>query len=373
MVKKKSTRKAAKSAREKGGAMKSTLAGKAKLTVEFVKPQVIRLKLEPQIINIKLDAGKKHEKPLLWNALGESSLIVTLITAIFFMIGWTYESNWYGYFNIDPSQVNTPIPQILIRGLPTVLVAVLIILVSIFCFPFVVFAFNLSKEKAQKDKWWVIFVVSLVLMLVLSSYFLYKAGNTFASLPSLPEAGAVTATAVVLVVFGMRETLLTYLQLGLGRLKKFKLFALLSESINEVKHIEIKNDGWIVIGSSIYILVLLLISASSALRDAAHGQKGIGSEKMQEVFLVSPKALSYMNDLESAFCLETNDCYYGPLGLIAENDNYFFLTKLNSGQAILSRSLGLYKIPRADSSGYYTIIPASITLPTPSFSYCYSS
>jgi hypothetical protein len=354
---------------KKSSKPKSTRGKKSKYVSDIqraagtTKPEVIRWKLVPEVIQIEQEE-KKDNPPPLWNFLGESSIAVTVATAILFMVGWTYESNWYAYFNISTSQVSLPIPQVLIRSLPTILVALLIILISIFLFPLVAMALNISAKSMDEKRWWVIFTVALTGMFLFSFYVLYKVGNNFASLPSLPEAIAVIGAGTVYLIFVSRGIWLVFVRWVFGILSKIWPFTLINFSINEVRHVEIRSEGWIAIGSAIYILALLLISSSLALRDATLGQKGIGLEKIQKVLLVSPKGLSFTNDMDLSYCIENNGCIYGPFSFIAENENTFFLAKWTMNQSTFPRNLGLYKIPRSDTDGSYAIVPASITLPT---------
>ena len=162
---------------------KSKRVSDVQRTVESAKPKTIRLKLVPQVIEIEQEEKKDNPRPL-WNFLGESSIAVTIATAVLYMVGWTYESNWYAYFNISTSQVSLPIPQVLIRSLPTILVALLIILLSIFLFPLVTMALNISAQTIEENRWWVIFTVSLTGMFLFSFYVLYRWVTTLRRFPA---------------------------------------------------------------------------------------------------------------------------------------------------------------------------------------------
>jgi hypothetical protein len=60
-----------------------------------------------------------------------SAVIVFLATAIIYLEGWIYASSWYGFFNIDVSQIVLPPPTILIDGIPAIAVALFVLGLSI--------------------------------------------------------------------------------------------------------------------------------------------------------------------------------------------------------------------------------------------------
>lgn len=321
-----------------------------------------------------------------WNVMGFVSVAITLIsTSFFFLIGWSYESNWYSYFGINSSEINIPVPQVLIRSVPIVIGALISLLLSYLFISLLIFVLEslktfenkvVTKKRSniiviwltnfwanltgfwlsKENKLWLVLFASLALNLGFSySIFPFSIpGNYFAMVHDLPFEGLLST-----VPFGFIVFVIVYLAFQIMFSQPFQAITIDSFFGGNSK------ITFIVVFGIVYLFSILFISSSISLLDAASGRKGISDiGKIQRVYLVSHKALSMMGDLEISRCVDENICIYGPFGLIAETDNSFFLAKSSTQQADFSRNPWLYIMPRNDLNGSFSIVPESVSIPT---------
>jgi hypothetical protein len=96
------------------------------------------------------------------------------------------------------------------------------------------------------------------------------------------------------------------------------------------------------------------LSAAYGVYDARSGRKRVGGY-VQNVFLVSPKRLGIIQDLE--YSCDENSCTYGPLGMVAESAQAYYMIVWNDDE--IPYHPGLFLFPRNDQNEPYVVIPAS--------------
>lgn len=298
-----------------------------------------------------------------WTILGESSIVLTLITAVLFMIGWAYESNWYTYFGVSTAQVDIPLPQILIRSLPIIVTSLFItfivyVLVSLYVKLREIFSW---PEISAQSKLRLVstFTPLFIYLYSLSQFPFSSPGNPFKMIRELPNEGIYASVVAVFLILAVLITGILNLVPGLLMLKPIvNLFISSLDTISQ--------PVWVSVVGGINLITILFMSASIASSDAAFGKKGLAEVGIiQRVYLVSPKLLNFTNEFDLSTCYEKT-CFYGPLGLVAENSNSFFLIQLNIQHTKFPRNPGIYEIPRSDQEGSFYVVPASksILLPT---------
>jgi hypothetical protein len=110
----------------------------------------------------------------------------------------------------------------------------------------------------------------------------------------------------------------------------------------------------------LFLLTTLAIAASQAVSNASRGAK-LAASYIPKVFLISPKRLPSLQTLNES-CNEEDTCQYGPFGLIAENDQAFFMVEWKENN--IPFHPGLFIFPRDDKDGAYLIIPGLSTIST---------
>lgn len=63
-----------------------------------------------------------------------ATILLTISAAIFYFAGWVYEAYWYSFFGINLTQINIPLQQIMIEGLPGIIIIAFSSLIAIFFF-----------------------------------------------------------------------------------------------------------------------------------------------------------------------------------------------------------------------------------------------
>lgn len=70
-----------------------------------------------------------------WDVIGLTSVAITIAgAATFYIAGWFYEAHWYGYYGIEVSQIELVPYQIMVQGVPGILLLVLSISLSLAMF-----------------------------------------------------------------------------------------------------------------------------------------------------------------------------------------------------------------------------------------------
>lgn len=352
-----------------------------------VKPQVVKVEFAPpppQVIELKPEK-KIKDGPFNWDTIEKSSLIITFATAILYLIGWSYELNWYRYFGISLSQVSLSIPQVLLRSLLTISTTFLLIFLVNLFYAFIRwlsylgdYALALAKllrasrmetirksndtqnkdeaeifsfeQRLAKNKW--LLIISGVFILTLYSIFNNPYRYALNSINGWTSAIPPQIGVGVFILVGW--TIFSTPQLVDGAST-----AAPKSFISFVKSKQI----WATTLSIVYLIFIIVMAGSMAWSDAAVGKKDVILEDVPKVVLVGPKILKYMPGIEK-HCDENGNCIYGLFGLIAENNNLYFLVKLTADQTGFDRNSGLYIIPNDGQSGTYFIMPDSLPIPT---------
>jgi hypothetical protein len=118
------------------------------------------------------------------------------------------------------------------------------------------------------------------------------------------------------------------------------------------------NKWFVMVIIPLGLIFTMSLSAMIATSQASLGRKIIG-KPVQRVFLVAPRLLSSIKELERT-CDVENNCVYGPFGFVAETPTSFYLIKWRQQEKQRFQQVpGLYIMPRNDLSGAYYIIPAT--------------
>jgi hypothetical protein len=68
------------------------------------------------------ERGEKNKSTLEWDVIGLTSVTIAIIgAATLYAVGWMYESRWYSYYGIEPSQLNLAPNQVSIQSIPGLL------------------------------------------------------------------------------------------------------------------------------------------------------------------------------------------------------------------------------------------------------------
>jgi len=345
-----------------------------------------------------------------WKGLGDllPPLAPLIGTAILYMIGWVYVSNWYSFFGVNISQLNISIPQVIIQCITPITITFITIVLGGILF----YILSRFLSFARENQWWFVFGVSelLILGLVLYLYPLQlqqKLNRIFSVIIItllvgvvlyylLRKISSLVPKKLRWLVFGVSVSfilwLLFYFTGGLtvpGYAAATFVIALFLfpdafiflelnlESVQRVIGIDSFINSFPEINTNIkatifgffYLFTLLLLSTRLAFQLAGIGKTGVlETNNIQRVYLVGPKLLDFVPDLEK-YCGTQESCIYGPFGLIAENDKSYFLIKwdINALQQTTSftQNAGLFIIPRNNNNGSYSIMPESISIPSP--------
>lgn len=364
-------------------------------------------------------------KSIKWDIVGLFSAVIPLSgTVILFLLGWDYESNWYSYFGMNIDQVNVSLQQVMLHGVPAILYTLYYLSGSMVIF-FIIRAFGTFSRNVgvasdrllapmikpfTRNEWGIIFIGSLMLMelsvvlyfgLLFSNFQLFarlrSASNFLIDSKLIPSEGnylGIGLAGILLSLFmlfylkmilemnsttrSIKILILRFLRKfgkGMGRYGKDTK----KEDIDELpKPLFLKELGvfsnvnkwvWISLFCFIYFLHMMSISASIAYSDATGGKMGFG-RFIPEVFILTPRRLSALSDLEKS-CDAKENCIYGPFGLIFDDQNSFYLVKWNEiAPGVFPVNPGLYIVPRSEPDGAYMIMPAQIltksALPTSS-------
>jgi hypothetical protein len=360
------------------------------------KPQVVKVEFapfSPQVIEQKKDKRTQQTveptepQQTNWNVVGIFSALFPLIgTGILFMMGWAYEVNWYGYFGVNASQVNSPAQSILIQSIPALIIFLsdfFFAIISYFLGASIYTYFNRiirkgitknksfiannpdgSQESYFKIKNWLF--VGLLTEIYLLFYLYTYYPEIFLAFPFgtlgkpyeisylmylfLYGALAFMVTLFFYIIFF--AIIFIFVSVFLFIKRKF------SEAVSGEKLTFAKPQSiiWYFCTSVVIVMTLIALSASFGISDASAGYRGSGRWEIQKVLIISPAKLILANSKLSLGCNDAN-CTYGPFGLIGENDHAYILIEWQKDQdGKFLRQPGLFIVPRSDSN---YLIPAS--------------
>ena len=95
-----------------------------------IEPVLIQ---EPQ--EIAVHSIEKDNSPFRfwnWDVVGLTSVAVTIVgAAIFYVAGWVYEANWYGFYSIEVSQIGLVPNQVMLQGFPGIFLVLIGLILSV--------------------------------------------------------------------------------------------------------------------------------------------------------------------------------------------------------------------------------------------------
>ena len=350
---------------------KGKAAPKKRATKKMEEPKPVdEVQLAVEQVTEEKPSGGDESSDSLLGILGLSSASSVIITAILFLIGWSYISNWYGYFGIQTEETNTSIQQVLMYSMPAIAYAIFTLFASVCLLIAFIMASKLSVQQDPKPftatDWLNAVIISMILLLLLGlriAFTTFEAPNKLSRLMTISYEGRYLSAIGygLLVALGLVISILVVSFLSAPKDMKQKI-GILTSDISQLKNFppfvffsRTKRTAWILLVAFFYVLVMLYTSASIAFSNASNGIKGVGV-RIQKVLYVSPRSLAAIKDFELS-CDENTNCVYGPFGLIVENDNSFFLVQWKTDGSF-PRDSGLYILPHNDSNGASYIVPA---------------
>lgn len=305
----------------------------------------------------KINAPAQATQPQLgfnWVGFVSSSALFSLfLTAIIFMIGWSYVTNWYAYFGISAENIDASLQQVLIYSVEPIVTTLLFFALGCFLFPIFIAIRGQELNLLESDSWFAIIMISIGLALGFEIYFwVSQKPKGFSSLNE-----NIYLISLVLSVFYILLIYPFYLTINNLRVSISKLFKnssnVFPDSNKNLKLLAksplFSNLKWIIL-SIITFVTLLSLAATLGASDAEAGRRGSGGV-VQRVYLISSNPINAIQNLKVQ-CSAT--CSYGPLGLIAENDNAFYVANWNQKNGLDSNS---YIIPRENQNESYFIVP----------------
>jgi hypothetical protein len=273
--------------------------------------------------------GKQETNPKeIWNTIG---LITAGVGAAFFyLVGWTYISNWYSFFGISIYQIDLPTYHILVNSVPLILLPLVSFIIAVIIDH--IFG-KLRKEGTNSFNIRRVMGIYLFLILIIIVSYIIRSclNNPSFSIKNIPEE---------LYWFGT---------------------VILFTSILFFKRGENKpsngNDRTIVVS---FIAICILISSVSiaalaGIADAAVGRQG--SWQIPQAYITSSDSIPVLNDYPNDSAPSgTNK--YGPFGLIEENDHTIYLVPWRKqGMEYFTPLPRLFILPRNESTILYISTP----------------
>jgi len=290
--------------------------------------------------------SKKENNPLksLWSIIGFSSIV----TAILFMIGWAYVSNWYAYFGVSMGEVSVPPQQILISSTGSLLYLVLYAITAYFLYYTI--GRKLGGKKFYEFNWRLFLIIFLSIGVLFVSLYIFII-PTIESSGNLLEDNNRLIKAIPAEVYYLYLAIIGVIGLTMALRYAKKTPVAISDEYN--------SAYWMLGTAVISILIAMVSSAMNGIFFAAYGVRGFGVG-VEKVYLASPMQVDVLKDAEK-ICDTNNNCVYGPFGLITVDNKTIFLAKWEAQKdVIFLRGAGLYRIPHNDT---YLLIPASSQLP----------
>jgi hypothetical protein len=305
-----------------------------------------------------------------------------LATTIIYFDGWVYASSWYGFFNIDMTQIILPTPVLLIDGIPTLAVALIVFILSIFTTMVIKYFFQRSKLSRYDIPLLafmsvVFFTISIFLLqrylypiILLETYVIngvtkYK----FGAVQNSNVTGLVFTNDVIYAV---------------------SIFALLLLMVLIIAQIIVKRNGaqlphshrkgllliyqqlrrlsqWWQIGGAILLLVYLfmpmVLSSEIGRIDALRGRHLMsGSHLLPSVEIQSDSPFPALQKVENKSAVP-GEYDYGPLLLVYTDSNNYYLADNIPGQTYYD-SPNTYYVQRASNFHVVFIVKSKVSLTT---------
>jgi hypothetical protein len=286
----------------------------------------------------------------IWNILGFITAGVPLLAAAFFyLVGWTYISNWYGFFRISIYQIDVPTHHILVNSVSLILISIMAFLFAVTIDHIILVietprknrknkkqnngSTNKRDKKIQSFNLRRVMVIYILPIIILLGYYLYNCYRHISS-------------------FGFwdyPEELLWFITV------------ILSTIIFYIKNLEQTNNSKYasMINGSVIAISILISSVSLAavdgIADAAEGRQG--AWRIPQVHITSKDTVPVLDAFKEN--CDSNGAYkYGTFGLVAENDQTIFLVPwLNKNESYFSPSSELFILQRSEQTTLYIHVP----------------
>lgn len=326
------------------------------------------------------------------------TVALTISAAVFYIAGWIYEAHWYGFFGINITQINIPLQQIMIEGLPGIFIIAISLLVANVIFSIrrmnkkndpknldvlrtILIAYSISigfilsigiyNRKFLNPLPLEIIISSAGLVIVFFILILLQLirNNRMASIlkasseitPVLLNLGIMNIMVGGLISASIPQSLLSEIM----KTPKFK--ALIKKSFNRAEPIVIAiiNAWRIWIGLVILFFVFLSLTTSAILGrvDAHYGKRFMmGGWKMNETYIYSSKPNLPLP--HSSNPSADKGYTYGPFGLIANDEQAYYLVDWKIGDYYEFRP-NLYILPRTNDASFIILyVPQPTPIPT---------
>ena len=330
-----------------------------------------------------------------------TTILFTLSAAIFYFAGWVYEAYWYGFFGINLTQINIPLQQIMIEGLPGIVIIAISSSIAIM-------VFNLFPRKKKKSGtnpsfvWVMVSAYGLCVLVVFVIGILYR--DFLDPLPieiGISGFGLAFVFIVLILLQFYRRNRISFLlnatkdfspllmSVALSSLSLFPVGGsfssllgdigakMLSDVYDSIKEENPKREEMIAIDiinawrvwSGLVILFFILLSlTTSAILGRANAHLGqrlmMGGWQMNEIFIYSSKPDLPLPHSSASYA--EKGYTYGPFGIIANDDQVYYLVDWKVGDHYEARP-NLYAIPRSnDTSLVILYAPQSTPTPLPS-------
>lgn len=329
--------------------------------------------------------------PLDWDVLGLTSAAIALVgTAIFFISGWIYEAHWFSFFGVNISQLNPDPIRMMVQGIPGVLYFSSVFLVSTGIVIFLKRAvwdagFQMNDMPYVILLAYVLSTLDLLTIISQAEHFYFKGTQ----LQLIPEVVIAVIPAVLIILYSVLAPLYYLLsksgllvpyyapglEVGLKYSLRFRKYVGIDFSLFSNEDIEkilkkfnepsarrlerftlgvirVVSRTWKIWTFILIIFVFLVSIAFSALLgeyEARLGRRTLnGNWHLSEIYIYSNEQLGVLTHIESI--TSSGIFRYGPLSLIAEDDNMLFVVDWEESGHYVQRP-NLYMIPYNDESG----------------------
>lgn len=297
------------------------------------------------------ETGPPQDFILNWDVIGLTSVAITLVgAAIFYIAGWMYEAHWFSYYGIDISQLSLSPFQIMIEGVPGILLLTISLLTS-FLF---ISIFNRVRgvDTLRRDYLPIIitlaFFIAFALMIV-GAIIVRKVTDD--PVPIMVSVMIIPGFIIILIIYTQLYSISTaflFRKLNVILFRRFKIDAargvtLLTRKQNRISQFirymyglesEFKLGGlflnsfilWQFLFGIVAILFFLTSISASALLGSYDARRGVrllsGDWRIRKTYLYSNEELEA---LSSSTNISNSGFVYGPLGMLMSNERDFFL------------------------------------------------
>jgi hypothetical protein len=315
--------------------------------------------------------------------LNFSSAIITILgAALLFMLGWAYESNWYGYFGVNAAQVIIQPQDVIIQSIPGVVTIVSCLSAAVISYSFFYFLYQFIKEFRKRrevsefparilkrytvpilgysTKDWIVILLLTEIYLAVVLYFLYLPQLaqkftypngiwTIYELNYLPFLATVVFLVSFLSAFLFFVIILLTIIIFTTYLRVRSWFGSKRKAIIDNPSDVKMPRPYLVLALMVFLIILtsVALSAVYGVNDASNGTH-TGAWQIQEVIVVSP-ASNLIQQLGGSHCY-TNYCESRTFGLIGENDKAYILIAWDKiDNKFFRYSPGIILLPRSDN------------------------